>query len=387
VHIVCACDSFKESIGTIELNFFLQQKFNACGYVADSFPMSDGGEGFLAVMLANMPQLRRDSIQVQGPMAFADGSCSYLAREKSEPVLAHFGFDAVHSVFVAEMAQSSGMSLVDGAQRNAMLASSYGTGQVLAVARRLQAQTIILGLGGSATSDGGAGALQALGYGLYDYANQLMAPGVGGAHLTKIARIVAPPICNDSLLQAKIILAADVTNPLYGPQGAAWVYGPQKGASEAQCNALNQGLEHWAGRLEAFSGKPVRELAGGGAAGGIGAALYAVLGASMQSGSSLCRQYGRFAQRLVPGCTIVTGEGRLDATSFQGKVVGSLLKHVPSSMPIVVVCGQCSVSKQQWQSQGIKNVFVLSQYAPISNCMESPWQVINTNFASLQSMV
>ena len=223
---------------------------------------------------------------------------------------------------IIEMAEASGLWLLAPEQRRALETTSFGTGQLLAAAADTGCRKITLCVGGSATVDGGAGCLQGLGWRLLDARGDAITTPMSGGGLAHIARL-APP-AQRRMLDIEIL--CDVTNPLLGPDGAAAVFGPQKGASPAQVRALEVGLQHWADVLADFAQRDLRELPGAGAAGGLPFGLAAALEARLVSGFETMAECVRLREKIAAADVILTGEGRLDSQTTGGKVVGGVAR-------------------------------------------------------------
>ena len=246
---------------------------------------------------------------------------------------------------VVELAQASGHG-----PGGALDASTYGTGEVLLAAGDVERVT--LGLGGSATTDGGTGLARALGARFLDAAGRDLPPG--GGSLTDLARIVPGPA-----FPAQLVLATDVTNPLLGPSGAAAVFAPQKGASPADVEVLEAGLQRLAEVLEATTGVDVRDLPGAGAAGGVPACAVALLGGVIRPGVELLLELVGFAERVRGADLVITGEGRLDAQSLQGKApVG--VARAAGDVPVIALCGRVDVGPVELAAAGISSAWSLA---------------------------
>ncbi|MEE6177793.1 glycerate kinase family protein [Mycobacterium sp. 050134] len=292
---------------------------------ADRFivaPQSDGGPGFVEVLAERLGEKRR--LRVSGPL--------------DDPVTAEWVYDPAHATAYLECAQACGLALLDGppTAETALTAHSRGVGQLIAEALRIGARRIVVGLGGSACSDGGQGMIDELG-GL-DVASQKLA-------------------------DVELIAASDTEYPLVGPWGAARVFGPQKGADTAAVAAMEVRLEAWALELEAFAGRDVSSEPGAAAAGGIGAGLLA-LGGRCESGAAIIAEHTRLAEDLETADMILTGEGRFDEQSLHGKVVGSLVDAaIPLGIPVIVLAGQVGLENSAVRSSGIMSALSIADYA------------------------
>ncbi len=311
--IILAPDSFKESISAADAAQAMARGVKrACddggiaGALVDQCPVADGGEGTVAAMLAACDGQAMVTT-VRGPMGEAvEAAWGYLGGERGGGA-------------VIEMATASGLALVDPAKRDPLRASTFGTGQLIRAALERGAKRIIIGIGGSATNDGGCGMAQALGARFYDGGGQLMADGLAGGDLERVARIEVDEL-KRLLGGVTIEVACDVTNPLTGANGASAIYGPQKGATPAMVQRLDAGLAHLATLWREQLGADVAQREGAGAAGGLGGGLIAFTGATLRSGAAMVLDAVGFESRVV-GCDLcLTGEGRLDGQSLSGKL-------------------------------------------------------------------
>jgi len=284
-------------------------------------PMADGGPGTVeAVVTAKGGRGLKTA--VRGPLG--------------SPVEATWGIIDGDTA-VIEMAAASGLVLVPEAQRDPRVASTYGTGQIIAAALAAGCRRVIVGMGGSATNDGGAGVAQALGARLLDDAGQDLPPG--GAALARLARIDVSGL-DRRLRQARLLAATDVFNPLCGPQGASAVYGPQKGATPELVRELDAALAHYAAIIERDLGVRVLEVAGAGAAGGLGAGLVAFLGAEIVPGAKLVAEAVGLEQRMSGADLVIAGEGRLDAQTGFGKAPWEVARLAREARaPVIAIAG------------------------------------------------
>jgi glycerate kinase len=263
---------------------------------------------------------------------------------------------------VVELASVCGLALLPAGRRAPLTASSFGAGEVMRVALEAGARQVVLGVGGSASTDGGAGLLQALGARVLDDRGESVS--LGGAGLDEVAVLDLAglhPACRT----AKFVLAADVDNPLTGPDGAAAVYGPQKGASPAEVARLDAGLERWAAVVAAAVGKDWSRAPGAGAAGGVGFAAMAVLGARMRPGIELVLELAGLESWLAGADLVITGEGSLDAQSLAGKApVGVARAAARRGVPVVAVAGRNTLTGAQLTTAGITAVYPLTDLEP-----------------------
>jgi glycerate kinase len=294
----------------------------------ETVPLADGGEGTMDTLVSALEGERR-TVRVAGPLG--------------DPVDASFGL--VHRtggrLAIVEMAQASGLALVSEGRRDALRASTRGTGELIAAAGRAGADELLVCLGGSATTDGGAGMARALGVGFLDAAGAPIRPG--GAGLLDLARIDAIGL-DPTVRRMRIQGACDVDSPLTGPAGAAHVFGPQKGASAEDVLVLDRALGHLAAVIHRDLGIDVRGIPSAGAAGGLGAGLVAFLGARLRPGIRLVMDAVGLAARVEAADLVVTGEGAFDASSLAGKVPAGVLEMARAAgVPALVVCGRAEV--------------------------------------------
>lgn len=284
-------------------------------------PIADGGNGTLDAFLAAGGE--RYALTVTGPLG--------------APVQAAWALLPDGETAVVEMALASGMELLPRSALDPLRATTYGTGELMQAALDAGARRVIVGMGGSATVDGGAGCLQALGVRLLDAAGQAVGPG-GGA-LAQVATIDTGAL-DPRWREVEVIIASDVDNPTLGPNGAAAVFGPQKGATPADVETLERGLRHFFTLVADTLGVDVRDTPGGGAAGAFSAGLMAFLGGRIVSGIDLVLDYGGFDAHLRDADLVVTGEGQMDAQTVQGKgPIGVARRAAAAGVPTVALVG------------------------------------------------
>lgn len=309
-----------------------------------SMPVADGGDGTVEAAVAAGYQ--RKYVMVSGPTG--------------ETVRASFAIDGADAV--VEMAEASGIRLLPGGRPAPMTASTRGTGELLCAAMDAGARRIVLGVGGSATTDGGAGMVQALGVRLLDADTKDVAPG--GASLIGLTEIDVAGL-DPRVETTEIIVATDVTNPLLGPDGAAAVFGPQKGATESQLALLETALAHFAEVVRRDLRIDVTGIAGGGAAGGIAAGAVAFLGARITSGVALVLDLVGFADALCGTDLVITGEGSLDAQSLSGKTpVGVARAAAAAGIRVVALVGRLDVDAEQLAAAGIAEASAIVDIEP-----------------------
>ncbi|MEV4558735.1 glycerate kinase [Kitasatospora sp. NPDC049285] len=344
-HVVVAPDKFKGSLEGAEVASRIAAGIRKVspGVEVRELPVADGGEGTLAAALA--AGFSRVNVKVAGPTGL--------------PVEA--GLAVRGETAVVELAQSSGLARLPGGRTAPLAAGSYGVGQLIAKAVSLGATRIVLGLGGSACTDGGAGMVQALGVELYDADGTALPPG--GAALRRLERIELGPLA-DVLRGVEIVVACDVDNPLLGPRGAAAVYGPQKGADAEDLVVLEDGLTRWADAVAAVTGRDVRRAPGAGAAGGVGFAALALLGATMRPGIELLLELLGFDEAVRGARLVVTGEGCLDAQTLHGKApAGVAAAAARAGVRVAAVAGRLELAEREWRSAGFAEALALTDLA------------------------
>ncbi|ORV56991.1 hypothetical protein AWC06_02035 [Mycobacterium fragae] len=324
LRVLVAPDCYGESLSAVEAAAAIAAGWNRVR-PSDQFtiaPQSDGGPGFVDVLAGRLGELRR--LQVRGPL--------------DDDVEAQWVLDAESATAYLECAQACGLARLPGrpTPQTALAAHSRGVGQLVAAALTAKVARIVVGLGGTASTDGGRGMVDELG-------------GLRAARRR--------------LAGVELIAASDVEYPLLGPWGAARVFGPQKGADSATVAALEQRLGQWASELDATAGRPVSAESGAGAAGGIGAALLA-LGGRCQSGAEIIAEHTGLADDIAAADLLITGEGRFDDQSLHGKVVGALAAAARlRQVPVLVLAGQVDLDALALQSAGILAAYAIADYA------------------------
>lgn len=343
--VVIAPDSFKDSLSAqhvaeaIALGW--QQVFPDAEIV--TCPMADGGEGTIEAVLAACSGQWREQI-VQGPLG--------------ESVLAKWGWLEAEKIAIIEMAQASGIQLLKPSQRNACISSTFGTGELILAALDAGAKEIILTIGGSATNDAGTALLHALGARFLDVDHQVLP--AGGLALQNLAQIDLENF-DLRIQQTKFLLAADVTNPLCGPNGASHIFGPQKGASPQQVLALDQALSHFADVTAQYFGFDQRNEAGAGAAGGLGFAAKTFLKAEFRSGIEVIAELNQLADKIQGADWVITGEGKLDQQTLNGKTPFGVAKIAQATnIPVIVIAGTLGQNYQALYEHGITAAFSLT---------------------------
>lgn len=340
--IVIAPDSYKESLSALEVASAIEAGFREIYPDAEyiKLPVADGGEGTVEAMVA-ATEGRVIQVDVTGPLG--------------EPVQGFYGISGDESCAFIEMAAASGLALLPSAARNPLKTTSWGTGELIRHALDFGVKRIIIGLGGSATNDGGAGMAQALGAKLLTADGQAIAPG--GAGLDTLAKIDISAL-DPRLQHCQIDVACDVTNPLTGEEGASAVFGPQKGATPEMVTRLDRALTRYAGRIAEDLSLDVLTLEGGGAAGGMGAALYAFCGAQLRPGIEIVTDALHLDALVADADLVITGEGRIDSQTIHGKVpVGVARVAKRYQIPVIGIAGSLTADVGIVHQHGLDAVF------------------------------
>ncbi|MDM2735705.1 glycerate kinase [Citrobacter sp. Ct235] len=340
--IVIAPDSYKESLSALEVANAIEQGFREIWPDADyvKLPVADGGEGTVEAMVEATTG-RIVEVDVTGPLG--------------EPVTAFYGLSGDERTAFIEMAAASGLEQVPVALRDPLKTTSWGTGELIRHALDAGVDHIIIGLGGSATNDGGAGMVQALGAKLLDAQQNEI--GKGGAALDALAQIDISRL-DPRLATCRIEVACDVTNPLIGKEGASAVFGPQKGATAETIDRLDTALAHYAQIIARDLEVDVLELAGGGAAGGMGAALYAFCGAQLRRGIEIVTDALQLDECVADADLVITGEGRIDSQTIHGKVPVGVAKVAKRyNKPVIGIAGSLTADVGIVHEHGLDAVF------------------------------
>ncbi len=339
--IVVAPDKFKGSLSSFEVCEALKEGFRQFSNDIDvaGFPMADGGDGFASV-LKHYLHTQTVFVETVDPLG--------------RPIKTQYEWDQQRGSAVIEMALASGLVLLKKEERNPLLASSYGTGLMIKKAISDGARRVVLGLGGSATNDAGTGILSALGFRFFDQNDVPITPS--GGSLNAIKKIDTP----DRIPDVSFDVACDVQNTMYGNNGAAFIYAPQKGADATQVKLLDEGLRNFAGVIKSHTGRDVSAIPGTGAAGGIAAGLLPYFNVNMKKGIEMIVEASRIKDALPGAQLLVTGEGRIDRQSSTGKVVGylsSLAKEY--GVPCHAICGESDLKESEWRELGLQRVVSL----------------------------
>ncbi|MXZ33673.1 MAG: glycerate kinase [Acidobacteria bacterium] len=342
MRILVAPNAFKESLSAVDAAAAISRGLLKVlpNSRITQLPIADGGDGTLeAVVEGTHGKIFR--ARVLDPLG--------------KKIFAHYGLTGDGKTAVIEMSRASGLALVPTSQRNPMRCTSYGTGQLIKAALKRGVHDIILGIGGSATVDGGIGALQALGVEFLDRRGRPV--GWGGNGLKSIARIDMDRI-NPLLKRARILVACDVDNPLVGPRGSAAVFGPQKGATPGMVRKLDERLGRLGKLIQQTTGRDVSQVAGSGAAGGIAGGFMGLLGARLSPGSDLVFDLLQVEEQVKKADLIFTGEGQIDYQTPFGKGPGMLAKIArENGVPVIGIAGSVAGDVGGLYDQGFTALF------------------------------
>jgi glycerate kinase len=342
VKIVIAPDSFKECLTAAQVANAIETGFKEIIPDAEyvKVPVADGGEGTLQ-SLVDATGGRLIEVPVTGPLG--------------NQMHASFGLFGDGKTAIIEMARASGLELVAPQDRNPLIATTFGTGELIHSALDQGVTKIIVGIGGSATNDGGAGMMQALGVRLLDENGKELP--YGGAKLKDLSRIDISKM-DERLKSVEFVAACDVDNPLLGENGASAIFGPQKGATPEMIEQLDQALEHYANIMQKDLGVSVQNESGSGAAGGMGAALLGFLNASLEPGIDIVMDAVSLPEKIKGASLVVTGEGRIDGQTAQGKTpVGVARIAKLEDLPVVALAGSIGHGVDAVYDQGIDALF------------------------------
>ncbi|MDK2877430.1 MAG: glycerate 2-kinase [Thermoanaerobacteraceae bacterium] len=341
MRIVIAPDSFKGSLSSKEVADAIELGVRKVLPDVDivKIPIADGGEGTVQTLVAAMGG-EIIKTQVIGPLG--------------ETIESYFGVLNDKKTAIIEMANASGLPLVPIEKRNPLITTSYGTGQLIKAALDMNLERIVIGLGGSATNDGGVGMAQALGVRFFDEnGNEI---GFGGGELSKISKIDMSGI-DDRIRKVRIEAACDVDNPLCGPYGASYIYGPQKGANKEMIEILDRNLGHLAKVIKRDLGADIMELPGAGAAGGLGAGLVAFLNAELKRGIDIIVNITKLDDYIKDACVVFTGEGQIDKQILSGKAVYGVAKIAKKhGAYVVAIVGSINDDAYELFDKGIDGI-------------------------------
>ena len=355
--MLIAIDSFKGSISSVEGSKAIASGIKDVYPDAEivTLPLADGGEGTVKTVV----QATRGKLvnkEVTGPLG--------------EKTIAAYGILADGNTAVIEVAEACGLPLVPLEKRNPLCTTTFGVGELILDAARQGCRNFVVGLGGSATNDGGIGMLQALGYRFLDSRGASIS--LGAKELAHIVKIDSSQV-NPLLQQCSYRVACDVNNPLYGPDGASHIFGPQKGATPEMVEELDRGLKQLAEVVSAELGVDIQNIAGAGAAGGLGAAFSGFLNAKLESGVDLILDMLEIEKHIVGADLVITGEGRIDDQTSMGKAPMGVARLAQSRhIPVIALGGSVVEETKGLHSLGIASIFpILSSPMTLEQAMDS----------------
>ena len=340
--ILLAPDKFKGSLTALNVCNAMTEGIRLAHPSAQivAVPMADGGEG-TADVLTQATQGSWHTATVQNPLG--------------QPVLAGYGIAGDGQTAFIEMAQASGLRLLKPEQYDPFRASTFGAGELIKEAIKQGVTRLVLGIGGSATNDAGTGMATALGWRFLGKSGQEIKPGGGNLH--QIETILPPA----SRWSGTVEVACDVTNPLTGPQGATYIYGPQKGAAPADLPVLDAGMSHFAAVVLAQFGVDLTQIPGAGAAGGLGAGAVLFLNGHLTEGVNLVIQHTQLARQLAGVDLVLTGEGRIDQQTLQGKLIAGITRLArEQNIPVVALCGSLELDPHELTTLGLTTAFSIA---------------------------
>jgi glycerate kinase len=366
MHVLVAPDKFKGSLTALQVAAGITAGLRSIvpGVEVVQLPVADGGDGTVDAAVA--AGFDRVSVRATGPTG--------------EPVNTSYARRGDQAVI--EMASVCGLQRLPNGRKNPLRAGTFGLGEVVRAAVAGGCRRVVLGIGGSASTDGGAGFLQALGAQILDARGWVVPPG--GAALVEARSLDLTPLTT-ALQGVDIVVASDVSNPLCGPNGAAAVYGPQKGASADDVAVLDSALKHWASLVGSATGTDHRADPGAGAAGGVGFAALAVVGAQLRPGIEIVLELVGFADRLVGCGLVITGEGSLDEQTLAGKAPAGVAAAARSyRIPTVVVTGHNTLPQAALQRAGISRAYSLTDHEPdVARCISDADSLLQLTAAAV----
>ena len=342
MRILLAPDKFKGSLTAPEVCSAMTEGIRLAHPSAQivAVPMADGGEG-TAEVLTQATHGNWHTAAVQNPLG--------------QPVLAGYGISGDGQTAFIEMAQASGLRLLKPNEYDPLRSSTFGTGELIKKAGEQGVTHIVLGIGGSATNDAGTGMAAALGWRFLDKLGRDVPPGGGNLHRIET---IHPP---DSRWTGRVAVACDVTNPLTGPQGATYVYAPQKGAKPDDLPMLDAGMSHLAAVVQAQFGVDLTSIPGAGAAGGLGAGALLFLNGQLTEGVNLVIEHTQLAAKMAGADLVLTGEGRIDEQTLQGKLIAGVARLAKEQgIPVVALCGSLALNPRELTRLGLTSAFAIT---------------------------
>lgn len=367
MRLLVAPDSFKGTLSALEICQIIEAELGHT-FPIISHPLADGGEGTLEAIFTSLSNSQWIELEVCGPLPKQRVKAKYLWLIESQ------------EAFI-EMGQASGLTLLKTEERNPELTTTYGTGELIRHALKQGAKKIYLAIGGSATNDAGLGMLMALGWQFLNKKGESV--GYGGQALINIDRLIAP----ENLHLPPITVLCDVTNPLYGEQGAAFVYGPQKGGDRSMLERLDRGLQHFAAVIKKQYGMDLN-FAGAGAAGGLGAGAKFGLDATIESGFRVIASLTGLEekiQQMANGDRLITGEGNFDQQSLQGKVISGILALAKKyQRKVIILAGNSQLTNLQNYPEIEKIITLVDQDISLEQSLKEPDSVLRKRCQSLR---
>jgi len=361
--IVIAPDSFKGSLTSSQVCAAIEKGVRKAYENADivSIPIADGGEGTVDALM-NVLGGSKIQVWVKDPL-FREIKAEYGILEDNTAVI--------------EMASASGLALLTPEERNPMNTTTYGTGELILDALNRGCRNFIIGIGGSATNDGGIGMVAALGAKFYDQEGNTI--DLTGAGLLRLHSIDLSRL-DKRIQECQFKVFCDVENPLYGPQGATYVYARQKGADDAMIEKLDIGLRRLSEIIEKDLGKQVAFIPGAGAAGGLGAGLLAFLNAKLEKGIDMMMETVNFHEQIKDADLIITGEGRMDKQTGYGKTVYGVIKAAKlQGIPVIGICGSIGDGVEELYSEGLTAVFsIINRPMSLQEAMEETYELLTS---------
>lgn len=362
MNILVAPDKFKHSLSSFEAceavtNGLLKASKD---FIIRTLPLADGGDG-LSEVIEHYISANKHAVVVSDPL-FRPVNSQLLVSEDGE------------TAFI-EMAKASGLLLLKPEEYRCMNTTSLGTGELVREAIRLKVKEVIIGIGGSATNDGGMGMAVALGYRFLDRSGAELKPV--GENLVKVAAID-----NSQLIELKDIrftVACDVKNPLTGNNGATMVYAKQKGASPTEISQLEEGMQHFSDVLKSYTGKDIAQIEGAGAAGGLGAGCMAFLNADVSSGIALVLKLSNAEDLIRNADIVITGEGKIDEQSLNGKAISGIAELCRKyNKPLIAFCGTLALNHQQLNTLGVQQAYSINSDAvPIEEAFKNASRLLS----------
>lgn len=369
--IVIAPDSFKGSLTSPQVCAAIEKGIRKADGNADivSIPMADGGEGTVDALM-NVLGGSKIQVWVKDPL-FREIKAEYGILEDNTAVI--------------EMASASGLALLTPEERNPMNTTTYGTGELILDALNKGCRNFIIGIGGSATNDGGIGMAAALGANFYDREGNpidLTGAGLLKLHSLDLSRL------DERIKECRFKVFCDVENPLYGTQGAAYIYARQKGADDAMIEKLDMGLRRLSDVIEKDLGKQVAFIPGAGAAGGLGAGLIAFLNAKLEKGIDMMMETVSFRERIKNAALIITGEGRMDKQTGYGKTVYGVIKAAKlQGIPVIGICGSIGDGVEELYSKGLTAVFsIINRPMTLQEAMEHADELLTSTAENIMRL-